>query len=145
MTTTYNVMIALDWVHAPLDARVETFRFRQDFDSSSADTGVVDRDFAENIFLWTLFVGCCVPPPPPLSSGSEEMTYTIQGSLEGSYHDFFIHGMRSYCVSRGIRDKDMVKAKLKDIVWLDGWCGSNFEQVWKDVLSYQCGLRPICP
>lgn len=83
-----------------------------------------------NILLWALFIGSCIRIPVVMNE------YSVLG---GDQHNFFITALKNYCRMRNILDKEMLLAKLKDVIWLYSWCEHQLGLVWGEIAD---GLRP---
>ncbi|KAI1097195.1 hypothetical protein F4804DRAFT_347375 [Jackrogersella minutella] len=82
-----------------------------------------------NILLWSLFIGCCIRIPVSLNS-------TV---LQGGQHEFFINALKNYCRMRNVVERDVLAAKLTDIMWLHSWCEHQLSLVWMEIAN---DLRP---
>ncbi|KAI1211890.1 uncharacterized protein F4807DRAFT_380166 [Annulohypoxylon truncatum] len=82
-----------------------------------------------NILLWSLFIGSCIRIPVSLDSPI----------LQGDQHEFFVNALKNYCQMRGIVERDVLAAKLRDIIWLHSWCEHQLNLVWVEIEN---DLRP---
>ncbi|KAI2468120.1 hypothetical protein F4781DRAFT_422847 [Annulohypoxylon bovei var. microspora] len=85
-----------------------------------------------DILLWSLFIGSCIRIPVSLDS-------TV---LQGDQHEFFVNALRNYCRTRGISSRDVLAARLRDIMWLHNWCEHQLALVWMEIGN---DLRPWGP
>ncbi|OTB00010.1 hypothetical protein M426DRAFT_324669 [Hypoxylon sp. CI-4A] len=98
---------------------------------SQADISMPPRDeLHANILLWALFVASCVRVPA--AQGEPSL-------MQGGQHDFFITALKNYCRMRNIVEKDVLQAKLRDIMWLHSWCEHQLSLIWMEIAN---GSRP---
>ncbi|KAI3341193.1 hypothetical protein F4824DRAFT_496810 [Ustulina deusta] len=91
-----------------------------------------ENDFTKNALLWALFVGSCVRVPIDFT----QFHFSHQAVLLGDHHQFFIHALKNYCLMRYITDKETLATKLKDVVWLNGWCENQLNLIWAEINDY---------
>ncbi|KAI1323595.1 hypothetical protein F5Y16DRAFT_412532 [Xylariaceae sp. FL0255] len=83
------------------------------------------NEIHKDFLLWILFIGSCVRLP--------SAPRHFQDGFVDDNHRFFLYAFQSYCLQRSILNKDILTAKLRDVVWLDNWCENQLDLIWAEI------------
>ncbi|KAL7621496.1 hypothetical protein AAE478_008819 [Parahypoxylon ruwenzoriense] len=105
-------------------------------DTSSSElrhAGIPPRDeLYANILLWALFTGSCVRTSVPINEAASSSP-AGPSVLLGDHRTFFLTALKSYCRMRGIREREVLLAKLKDVMWLYSWSEHQLTLIWPEI------------
>ncbi|KAI0886202.1 uncharacterized protein GGS22DRAFT_125714 [Annulohypoxylon maeteangense] len=121
--------ISLGSAVQPPQGSISTYAPPSELAQASTSRLLLKDELHANILLWSLFIGSCIRIPVALDSSV----------LQGDQHDFFVNALKNYCRMRGIIERDVFEAKLRDIMWLHSWCEHQLGLVWMEIGN---DLRP---
>ncbi|KAK7915120.1 hypothetical protein PG985_012823 [Apiospora marii] len=93
---------------------------------------ILQDDLHDDIFLWILFVGCCVQMRPAHHPRHHEYEIPTLDStfLARDHRPFFVLALRRLCRERAITEKEVLMDRLRAIVWMNTWCERQLDMVW---------------
>ncbi|KAK7985748.1 hypothetical protein PG988_003370 [Apiospora saccharicola] len=93
------------------------------------EAAIIDN-LHDDIFLWILFVGCCVQMRPSHPRNEYEIPTLDSTFLARDHRPFFVLALRRLCRERAILEKEVLIDRLRAIVWMNTWCERQLDMVW---------------